>query len=55
MRYEEYLKNKGILTDELAEEILKDVLDEVEEAVKFADESPFAAPEEALGDVFENQ
>jgi pyruvate dehydrogenase E1 component alpha subunit len=34
------------------QKIEKDVVAEIEEAVKFAMESPFPAPEEALEDVY---
>ncbi len=51
-RFEKYLLDKGVLTPELAAKIMQSVLQEIDEAVKFAEESPFPAPEEALRDVY---
>jgi len=42
----------GILTDKEADEIEQEMLEELERAVKFAEESPFPAPEETLQNVF---
>ena len=41
-----------VLTEQEAEKIDQEVNDEIDRAVKFAEESPFPAPEEALEDVF---
>lgn len=46
------LLEQNILTEEEIQEIANDVKKEVEEAVKFAEESPFPSPEEALEDVY---
>lgn len=46
------LLDEGILTVEDVERIAREVVDQVEAAVKFAMESPYPAPEEALEDVF---
>ncbi len=43
----------GALTEAEAEKIIQEVTTEVDEATKFAVESPFPEPEEALGDVYE--
>ena len=43
----------GALTKAEAEKIIQEVTTEVDEATKFAVESPFPEPEEALGDVYE--
>ncbi|UCD59261.1 MAG: thiamine pyrophosphate-dependent dehydrogenase E1 component subunit alpha [Candidatus Hydrogenedentota bacterium] len=44
------LMGSGILTEESADEVVKDVQKEVEEAVSFAESSPYPDPEEALTD-----
>ena len=46
------LVEMGVLTEQEAEKIDWEVNDEIERAVKFAEESPFPTPEEALEDVF---
>ena len=50
------LKNKlikeGVLTEEEAEEIDRQVTEAVEESARFAVESPYPEPEEALEDVY---
>lgn len=51
-RFKSYLIEKGILTEDKANEIEENVKKLVEEAVKFAEESPWPEPEEALKDVF---
>jgi len=51
-RFEKHLLEKGILTPTLAAEIMQSVAQEIDEAVKFAEESPFPAPEEALRHVY---
>ena len=51
-RFQNYLIEKGILTEDKANEIEKDVKKLVEDSVKFAAESPWPKPEEALKDVF---
>ena len=50
-RFQEYLVANGFLTGEEAERARQEISDEIEAAVKFADESPYPAPEEALEDV----
>ncbi|RXG63013.1 thiamine pyrophosphate-dependent dehydrogenase E1 component subunit alpha, partial [Candidatus Atribacteria bacterium 1244-E10-H5-B2] len=54
-RFKEYLMEKGILNKKLEAEIEKQVCIEIDEAVKFAEENPFPAPEEALSDVYDDQ
>lgn len=51
-RFRNKLVEMGVLTENEAEKIEKEVLAEVEEAVKFALESPYPEPEEALEDVY---
>jgi len=51
-RFKEKLIREGILTEEEADEIDKEIIGLVEESAKFAIESPFPKPEEALEDVF---
>lgn len=42
----------GVLTEEDADKISQEMNKEIEKAVKFAEESPPPAPEEALEDVY---
>jgi len=42
----------AVLTEEDADKIDQEINEQIEKAVKFAEESPFPAPEEALEDVF---
>ncbi len=49
------LKDEGVLTDELAEQIDKQARDEADEAARFADASPFPAPEAILQDIYWEQ
>jgi pyruvate dehydrogenase E1 component alpha subunit len=51
-RFKEKLLQTNTLTEAEIQQIEKQVLDEVEEAVKFSMESPYPAPEEALEDVY---
>jgi len=51
-RFRKYLVDKGVLAENEAAEIENDVKNLVGEAIKFADESPWPTPEEALKDVF---
>jgi pyruvate dehydrogenase E1 component alpha subunit len=53
-RFTTVLKKKKILTDELEKEIQEKAAIELQEAVKFAEESEFPKPEEALEDMFIN-
>lgn len=51
-RFETYLREQGILGDELVEEYAERVMAEVDAAHRAAEEAPYPAPEEALGDVY---
>jgi len=51
-RLRTYLIERGILTEDGANKIEEEVKKMVEEAVKYAEESPWPEPEEALKDVF---
>ncbi len=51
-RFKEKLLQVNTLTESEIQQIEKKVSDEIEEAVKFAMESPYPAPEEALEDVY---
>ena len=51
-RFRKKLIEMGVLTEKEADEIQQEMLDEVDNAVKFAAESPFPDPEETLADVF---
>jgi len=50
--FEKYLLERGVATREELDAIWKRVSNEVEEAVKFAEESPYPSPEELYDDVF---
>jgi pyruvate dehydrogenase E1 component alpha subunit len=52
LRFSKLLLDMKVLTEKEADEIKQAVLKEMDEAVKFAEESPFPSPEEALEDVF---
>ncbi|MBS4023044.1 MAG: thiamine pyrophosphate-dependent dehydrogenase E1 component subunit alpha [Dethiobacter sp.] len=51
-RFEAYLLEKGVLSEKMVSIMEMQVQKIIDESVKFAEESPFPAPEEALGDVF---
>jgi len=50
--FKERLVNSGIATEDEIAQIEKKIEEEVEEAVKFAEESPYPNPEETLEDVY---
>jgi TPP-dependent pyruvate/acetoin dehydrogenase alpha subunit len=54
-RFADYLTRKNILTAKLNKKIWDEVAADLEDAVAFADESPFPEPTEALEDLFVNQ
>ncbi len=51
-RFKKKLIEMGVLTEKEANKIDQEILAEIDKAVKFAEESPFPAPEETLADVF---
>ncbi|MDI6777490.1 MAG: thiamine pyrophosphate-dependent dehydrogenase E1 component subunit alpha [Syntrophales bacterium] len=51
-RFKKQLIEIGVLTEKETGEIDQDMLEEMNKAVKFAEESPFPAPEETLEDVY---
>jgi TPP-dependent pyruvate/acetoin dehydrogenase alpha subunit len=51
-RFRRKLIEDGVFTEQDADKIVQEVITEVEEAVKFAEESAFPAPEETLEDVY---
>jgi pyruvate dehydrogenase E1 component alpha subunit len=51
-RFKEKLLRDGILAETEFQQITREVTVEIEEAVRFAMESPYPAPEEALEDVY---
>ncbi len=51
-RFRKRLVEMGVLTEEDAGKIGQEMKAEIEKAVKFAEESPYPAPEEALEDVY---
>jgi pyruvate dehydrogenase E1 component alpha subunit len=51
-RFRKKLTSMGVLTKEAADKIVQEMREEIERAVKFAVESPYPAPEEALEDVY---
>ncbi len=52
LRFREKLIKMGVLPEKEADEINQEILEEMDEAVKFAERSPLPAPEETLEDVF---
>jgi len=51
-RFRKKLISMGLLTEEEADRIRQDAVEEMERAVKFAEESPYPGPEEIFTDVF---
>lgn len=51
-RFRERLIEMGVLTEKKADEIDQEILQEIDEAVRFAEESPYPNPEETLEDVY---
>ncbi len=51
-RFGKRLAEMGVLTEKGADKIKQEMLDELDKAVNFAEESPSPTPEEALEDVF---
>ncbi|MHA6259548.1 thiamine pyrophosphate-dependent dehydrogenase E1 component subunit alpha [Sporosarcina sp. CAU 1771] len=50
-----YLKEVGILTDEIHEELEARIMKEINEATDYAEQAPYAAPEDALKHVYAEQ
>jgi len=50
-RFSHFLTQKKILTENIKEDVWREVAAELSEAVAFADQSPFPEPEEALDDL----
>jgi pyruvate dehydrogenase E1 component alpha subunit len=51
-RFKTELIEKSILTEKKADTIVQEVKGIIEDAIKFAEESPFPAPEETLDNVY---
>lgn len=51
-RYRKYLVDGGVMTTGEIEGVEREMVEEMEKALKFAKDSPFPAPEETLEDVF---
>jgi len=51
-RFGKKLVKMGVLTEKEADKIHQEAVKEIDEAVKFAEESPFPGPEEVLTDVY---
>ena len=51
-RFKKKLIEMGVLTEKEADKIHQEAVKEIDEAVKFAEESPFPGPEEVLTDVY---
>ena len=51
-RFRKRLVEMGVLTEKEADDIQQEILEELDKAVKFAEESPYPAPEETLENVF---
>ncbi|HZC19279.1 MAG TPA: thiamine pyrophosphate-dependent dehydrogenase E1 component subunit alpha [Rubrobacteraceae bacterium] len=52
VRFEKYLEEAGLLDDEKKEELAARIKAEVDEAVEYAEQAPYAEPEEALERVY---
>jgi 2-oxoisovalerate dehydrogenase E1 component alpha subunit len=52
VRFERYLQENGLLDEEMREELEAEIRAEVAEASDYAEEAPFAGPEEALEGVY---
>lgn len=52
LRFRKKLVEMGVLTEKDADKIREEALEEMDKAVKFAEESPFPDPEELLTDVY---
>lgn len=50
--FAEYLKNFGILTDEMEQQVNSEIMTIVNEATDYAENAPYAAPEDALKYVY---
>jgi len=50
--FESYLTEGGVLTPEIASRVREEVRGEIDEALRFAEESPFPEPQEALDHVY---
>lgn len=51
-RFRKYLFDEGVLDSETDQKMLREVQEEIDRAVKFAEESPFPQPEEIFEDVY---
>lgn len=51
-RFKEYLIDKGVLTEEKAEQLREEAFQEIEDAVKFAENSPEPSVDTLLEDVY---
>ena len=52
VRFERYLEEVGLLDSEKKEEMEAEIKDEVDEAVEYAEQAPYAEPEEALERIY---
>jgi len=55
LRFEKYLEDYGILTEDIKEELETELTNIVNEATEYAENAPFADPEHALKYVYEEQ
>jgi TPP-dependent pyruvate/acetoin dehydrogenase alpha subunit len=51
-KFEKILTQEGLMTDEKKKEVLKEIQEQIDDAVKFAEESPYPAGEEAAEGVY---
>jgi len=51
-RFEAKLSQMAIMTEEQMKQVRDEISNQIEEAVKFAEESPWPSPEEVLDDVY---
>ena len=51
-RFEKYLEETGLLDEEKRQEMSDHIKEEIDEAVEYAENAPYAGPEEALERVY---
>ncbi|AMW98863.1 thiamine pyrophosphate-dependent dehydrogenase E1 component subunit alpha [Rummeliibacillus stabekisii] len=54
VRFAAYLKDLGVLTSEIEEKMQEEIMAEVDEATEYAENAPYAEPEQALQYVYGN-
>ncbi|HWI47877.1 MAG TPA: thiamine pyrophosphate-dependent dehydrogenase E1 component subunit alpha [Rummeliibacillus sp.] len=55
LRFSNYLREQNILTAEIEEKLQEEIMAEIDEATDYAEQAPYAAPEDALKYVYAEQ